>query len=185
MKQVSFTQMKNGTPDEYNFLQNLEVQFANNTHERILNYMAQDQETLLGYQITRLEHSLQTATRAYQDKAETEMVVAALIHDIGDNLCPYNHAEFATAILRPYVSEKCAWVIEKHALFQKYYYSHHNGGNRNQRDKYKTHVFYQDCVDFCENWDQASFAPDYKSHNLEFFAPMVKEIFNRKPRFQE
>ena len=129
----------------------------------------------------RLEHSLQTATRAKNDKASEEMIVASLLHDIGDELAPTNHAECAAAILKPYVSEKTHWIIEKHGEFQMYYYAHHLGKNKNQRDKYKDHKYYQDTVDFCENWDQASFDPNYKSMSLEDFTPMVKKIFSRKP----
>ena len=137
--------------------------------------------TLEGYQITRLEHSLQTATRALNDKANDEMVVAALLHDIGDELAPLNHSEYAAAVLKPYVDEKTHWIILKHGEFQMYYYAHHLGGNRNQRDKYKGHKYYQDTVNFCENWDQNSFDPNFKSLPLEDFAPLVRKIFSRKP----
>ena len=184
MKQVAFTQMKDGTTAEYLFLRKLEEDFASDTYQRIMEYMGASETTLPGYRITRLEHSLQTATRAYRDNADVDMIVGALLHDIGDNLCPYNHAEFAAAMLKPFVHEKCAWVVEKHAIFQKYYYAHHYGNDRNERDTYKTHPYYQDCVDFCENWDQASFDPNYKSETLSFFVPMVKEVFSRKPQFQ-
>ena len=54
-------------------------------------------------------------------------------------------------------------------------------GDRNKRDKYKSHKYYQACVDFCEKYDQASFDPDYKSLPLSEFEPMVKRIFSRKP----
>ena len=137
--------------------------------------------TLEGYQVSRLEHSLQTATRALRDKADVEMVVAALLHDIGDELAPLNHSEYAAAVLKPYVSEKTHWIIEKHGEFQMYFYAHHLGGNKNQRDKYKGHKYYQDTVDFCEHWDQKSFDPNYKSLSLKEFEPMVREIFSRKP----
>ena len=100
-------------------------------------------DTLEGYKITRLEHSLQTATRALNDKASDEMVVAALLHDIGDELAPLNHSEYAATVLKPYVSEKTRWIVEKHGEFQMYYYAHHLGGNRNQREKYKGHKYYK------------------------------------------
>ena len=102
--------------------------------------------TLEGYKITRLEHSLQTATRAFKDKASEEMVVAALLHDIGDELAPLNHSEYAAAVLTPYVSEKTHWIVEKHGEFQMYYYAHNLGNNQNKRDKYKEHKYYNDTV---------------------------------------
>ncbi len=181
MKKVSFTEMKKGTKEDYLFLDKHEKDFANQTAERILKFMSNLTETLEGYQISRLEHSLQSATRAYKNKESEEMVVAALLHDIGDELAPMNHSEYAAAILKPYVSEKTHWIIEKHGEFQMYYYAHHLGGNRNKRDKYKDHKYYQATIDFCEKYDQISFDPNYKSFPLEFFRPMVKKVFSRKP----
>tara|TARA_B100000963_G_scaffold356752_1_gene377549 strand:+ start:8037 stop:8594 length:558 start_codon:yes stop_codon:yes gene_type:complete len=181
MKKVNFTEMKKGTKDDYLFLDKHEKDFANKTAERILKFMSNLTETLEGYQISRLEHSLQSATRAYKNKESEELVVAALLHDIGDELAPMNHSEYAAAILKPYVSEKTHWIIEKHGEFQMYYYAHHLGGNRYKRDKYKDHKYYQDTINFCEKYDQCSFDPNYKSLPLEFFRPLVKKIFSRKP----
>ena len=181
MKTVNFTQMKDGTKDEYLLLDKYEQEYIDGTAGRILNFMKGLTSTLEGYKITRLEHSLQSATRALNDGADEEMIVAALLHDIGDELAPLNHSEYAASVLKPYVSEKTHWIIEKHGEFQMYYYAHHLGKNQNQRDKYKDHKYYQDAINFCEKWDQASFNPDYESKPLEFFAPMVKKIFARKP----
>ena len=181
MKKVSFTEMKNGTKDDYLFLDRHEKNFASKTADRILKFMSGLTETLEGYQISRLEHSLQCATRAYKNGESEEIVVAALLHDIGDELAPMNHSEYAAAILKPYVSERTYWIVEKHGEFQMFYYAHHLGGDKNKRDKYKRHKYYQATKDFCEKYDQNSFDPDYKSLPLEFFKPMVKKIFSRKP----
>ena len=181
MKTVNFTKMKDGSKEEYLLLDKYEQDYINGTADRILNFMKGLTSTLEGYKISRLEHSLQSATRAFNDGAEEEMIVAALLHDIGDELAPLNHSEYAASVLRPYVTEKTHWIIEKHGEFQMYYYAHHLGGNRNQRDKYKGHKYYQDTVDFCENWDQKSFDPNYKSLTLKEFEPMVRKIFSRKP----
>ncbi len=181
MKTVKFTQMKDGSKEEYLLLDEYEKEYINGTADRILKFMKGLTSTLEGYKISRLEHSLQAATRAFNDNADEEMVVATLLHDIGDELAPLNHSEYAAAVLKPYVSEKTHWIIEKHGEFQMYYYAHHLGKNRNQRDKYKGHKYYQNTVDFCEKWDQASFDPDYESKTLEFFTPMLKKIFARKP----
>ena len=181
MKTVNFTEMKNGTKEEYLMLDEHEQNYINGTADRIIKFMSRLNSTLEGYKITRLEHSLQTATRAYKDNASEEMIVAALLHDLGDELAPLNHSEYAASVLKPYVSEKTHWIIKKHGEFQMYYYAHHLGKNQNQRDKYKDHKYYQDAVDFCEKWDQASFDPSYENMSLEEFAPMVKKIFSRKP----
>ena len=149
--------------------------------DRLMNFMKKLDTSLEGYQVSRLEHSLQSATRALKDKADEEMIVATLFHDIGDELAPMNHSEYAAAVLKPYVSEKTHWIVEKHGEFQMYYYAHHLGGNRNQRDKYKGHKFFDETVNFCENWDQKSFDPNYKSLTLKDFEPMVQRIFSRTP----
>ena len=181
MKKVSFTEMKNGTKEDYLILDKHEKEFASKTAERIIKYMHGLTETLEGYQVSRLEHSLQSATRAYNNKENEEMIVATLLHDIGDDLAPMNHSEYAAAILKPYVSERTHWIIEKHGEFQTYYYAHYLGGDKNKREKYKDHEYYQDTIDFCEKYDQNSFDPSYESLPLKFFEPMIKKIFSRKP----
>ncbi len=181
MKKVNFTQMKDGTKEDYLLLDKHEKYFINGTADRIIKFMSGLTKTLEGYRINRLEHSLQTATRALNDKADEEMIVAALLHDIGDELAPLNHSEYAAAVLKPYVSEKTHWIVEKHGEFQMYYFAHHLGGNKNQRDKYKGHQYYKDTVNFCENWDQKSFDPNFKSLTLKEFEPFIKKIFSRKP----
>jgi len=181
MTKAKFIEMKHGSKEDYLLLETYEKKYIQGTADRIIKFMSGLNSTLEGYQVSRLEHSLQTATRALNDKADDEMVVAALLHDIGDELAPLNHSEYAAAVLKPYVSEKTHWIIDKHGEFQMYYYAHHLGGNKNQREKYKGHKYYQDTVDFCEYWDQKSFDPNYKSLPLKEFEPMVKKIFSRKP----
>ena len=178
---VSFTSMAAGTKEDYELLEKLEAEFAASTADRVLEQLRGLSGSLAGYKVDRLEHSLQSATRAYRDNADEEMVVAALLHDIGDLLAPHNHSEMAAAVLRPYVSERTYWVVRQHGLFQTYYYAHHVGGDRNARDRYLDHPYYQDAVDFCHKWDQASFDPDYEPFPLEFFEPMVRRVFAREP----
>ena len=181
MEKVKFTQMKDGNKEDYLLLEKHEKKYIEGTADRLIKFMDNLNATLEGYQITRLEHSLQSATRALNDKASEEMIVATLLHDIGDELAPLNHSEYAAAVLKPYVSEKTHWIIEKHGEFQMYYYAHHLGGDKNQREKYKGHKYYQDTIEFCENWDQKSFDPNFKSLTLNDFEPMIKKIFSRKP----
>ena len=111
------------------------------------------------------------------------MIVATLLHDIGDSLAPYNHSQLIAAVLRPYVSEKVHWIMLHHGLFQEYYYAHHLGQDRNSRDKFKDHPYYQDAIDFCEKWDQKSFDPNYESFPLDHFEPMVRRLFSKEPNF--
>ncbi|KAI1703742.1 hypothetical protein DdX_14681 [Ditylenchus destructor] len=134
-----------------------------------------------GAKVDLFEHSLQTASRAYRDRADEEMVVVALLHDIGEMMSPMNDGEVAGAILKPYVSPEAYWILTHHEIFQGYYYFHHVGGNRDTRDIYKDHPNYQTTVDFCHNWDQPSFDPEYESFPISHFEPMLKHILQRKP----
>ena len=123
MKKVKFTQMKDGTKEDYDLLSKYEEKFSKDLPDRVLEALKNLDSSVDGYQVTRLEHSLQSATRAEKDGADEEMVVATLIHDIGDNLAPHNHSQLVASVLRPYVSEKIYWIILHHGIFQEYYYA--------------------------------------------------------------
>ncbi|MEQ9259023.1 MAG: HD domain-containing protein [Roseovarius sp.] len=182
MDKVSFTQMKDGTKEDYEFLTAHEIDHTKHTAKRLMKALVELDESLSGYQITRLGHSLQSATRAWRDGADTDWVVAALLHDIGDIYAPYNHDEYAATILRPFVREQCAWVVQTHGDFQMLYYGHHlEGADQHKRERHRGNLYFDDNAEFCERWDQASFDPDYDTLPLEFFAPMVEEVFARKP----
>lgn len=179
MQTVSFRQMKDGTKEDYEFLAGLEQQFVDQLPERILEALQNLESTLSGYQVTRLEHSLQAATRAEADGADEEMVLAALLHDLGDDLAPENHAQYAASIIQPYVRPEVTWVVKHHGLFQQVYYAHHFGEDPYARDLYRDHPYYQSCIRFCERWDQAAFDPDYPTKPLSHFEPLVRRIFAR------
>jgi len=181
MEHVKFTQMKDGDKEDYTFLTEHEIEYTKGTADRLLKALVSLDEGLSGYQITRLGHSVQSATLAYRDGADIDWIVSALLHDIGDIFAPYNHDEYAATILKPFVREQCTWVVEKHGDFQMIYYGDHVGGNPNKRDAYKNHPYFEDCVEFCERWDQSSFDPTYDSKPIEFFADMVREVFARTP----
>jgi predicted HD phosphohydrolase len=178
---VSFRRMQDGTREDYLLLDQTERECAQQLPDKILAALGQLGNALRGYQVSRLHHSLQTATRALRDGADDELIAAALIHDIGDELAPYSHQEIAAAILRPYVRAEVTWIVEHHALFQNYYYVHHLGGDRHARERYKDHPWYGACRDFCANWDQNSFDPEYPTEPLSKFEPIVRRIFSRAP----
>jgi predicted HD phosphohydrolase len=145
----------------------------------VLGALAELEHSYPGEMVNRLVHSLQTATRAHRDGKDEEFVVAALLHDIGDMVATMNHAEYAAAMLKPYVRPHVYWMIRQHGLFQGYYYFHHFGMDRDAREKYRGHPAFEMCVEFCAKYDQAAFDPDYDTMPLEAFAPMVRRIFAR------
>ena len=173
---VSFTAMEHGTQADYDLVDAHHVALRDNLADRVLDWM-RELEGDSPYQVSRLEHCLQTATRAERDGADDESVVCALLHDIGDILAPANHSQLAAALLQPYISEKNHWIIKHHGVFQGYYYFHFHGLDREAREQFRDHEYYQACVDFCANWDQVSFDPDYDTLPLEHFEDRVRALF--------
>jgi len=185
MDTVNFTRMQDGTSEEYAFLEKLEISYAKALPTRIEAQLKNLESSFSGYQISRLEHSLQSATRAHRDGRSVDYVVSALVHDIGDELAPYSHSEMAAAVLRPYVSEKLYWIIKTHGVFQMYYYGEQTGVDKNARDCYRENPWFDEAVEFCEKYDENCFDPEYKSESLAFFRPMLQEVFSRDPQFGE
>src|SRR5258706_833057 len=134
-----------------------------------------------GMSVDRLDHCLQTATRATRAGESDEFVFCALLHDIGDILASYNHADLATSIVRPFVSEGLAWMVQHHAVFQSYYFFGHLGLDPNGRNQYSDHPLFDLTARFCDEYDQAAFDPRYPTMPLEEFAPLATELM-RTPR---
>lgn len=173
---VGFTAMADGTAEDYRLLGELERVQLRGFPDRVLEWLTTMDDEHSGYQVTRLEHSLQAATRAHRAGEDEETVVCALLHDIGDYLAPANHSEVAAAMLRPYVSERNYWVIKHHGVFQGAYYFQHLGEDPHARERWRDHPYFQDTVAFCADYDQVSFDPDYHWEPLSFFEPMVRRL---------
>ena len=182
MATVSYTRMADMTEADMQLINADADADARELPGRLMNAVAALERFQGSLKVSRLEHSLQSATRASRAGKDKEYVAAALLHDIGDALAPHSHGEMVAAVLRPFVSERVCWIVQKHGLFQSYYYAHLMGEDRNARDRYIDHPFYDDCVEFCEQFDQNCFDPDYDSLPLEFFRPIVEDVF-RAPRY--
>ncbi len=176
---VSFGAMADGTREEYEWLRTLSRANPVPVADNVLALLKALEGHSDGYQVDRLGHSLQVATRAFRDGADEEMLCVALLHDIGDLHAPGNHSAFAAAVLRPYISEENHWLVLHHGVFQGYYYFHHHDMDRDAREQFRGHPAFQKTVDFCENWDQRSFDGSYDTMPLEAFEPMVRRLFER------
>jgi predicted HD phosphohydrolase len=175
---VSYTQMKHGTKEDYELLMG---GWANDDNtdavvSTLLDLVERQDGDNGAHPISRREHSLQSGTRAVRDGADDETIFIALLHDIGDVLALHNHSEVSAAILRPYLSDEAWWVVRHHGIFQTYYYAHHLGGDRHERDQHRDHPHFAACVRFCERYDQCSFDPAYVSLTPEDFAPIVRRV---------
>ncbi|MCU1391741.1 MAG: putative phosphohydrolase [Ilumatobacteraceae bacterium] len=176
----TFTRMDDASPEQLAVvISEAQLHLNDQVADRLLEQLNTLKGPTLGYQVDRYEHSLQTASRAHRDGARIDMVVAALLHDIGDALAPANHSELAAAILAPYVDEETTWVVRHHGVFQGYHYWHKIGFDRDTRERYRSSPFFDAAAHFCGAWDQEAFDPVYDTLPLEVFEPMVREVFAR------
>jgi predicted HD phosphohydrolase len=183
-KPVSFTRIQDGSPEEFATVMASLRTLTGNLPYRILEGLEQSaDEGVGGYQVNRIQHVLQSATRAHRAGESTDYVVAALVHDIGDLMAPYSHGEIASAVIKPFVEPRLSWILKVHPIFTAYYYADFIGADKNARDRHRDNQWFDDAVYFVENYDENCFDPQYDSLPLEFFEPMVHEVFSRPPRF--
>ena len=184
MKKVSFTHIGNATKTEWDIINSDHLKDRKETGQYIINYLKNVGRTgKPPLQVSLLDHSLQTATRAFRDGADDETVVCALLHDIGDKIAPDNHGTVAAAILEPFISPENHWMVLHHPLFQGYHFYHHIGRNRDDRDTFQNHPAYEKTRHFCDFWDAPAFDPGYDTLPLETFEPLVRKVFEKQPTF--
>ena len=179
---ANFTHMEDGSAEDWAIIAKDFGQYAALLPDRIMTHLRLLDGDFGGFPVDRLAHSLQTATLAHRDGRDEEYVVCALLHDIGDTLGSFNHADIAAAILKPFVSEENLWMIEKHAIFQGYYFFHHLGLDRHLREQFKDHPQFEQTIEFCARYDAAAFDPDGEVLPLEFFEPMLRRVFAQPRR---
>ena len=178
-ERASFTDMQNSQEDDWRIIGAEFRPFAANLPDRVLAHLQLLDGDCGGFPIDRLAHSLQTATRAYRDGRDEEYVTCALLHDIGDTLGSYNHPDIAAAILKPFVSAENLAMVEKHGIFQGYYFFHFLGMDRHLREQFAGQAVYQKTLEFCEKYDAPAFDPAYENLPLAFFEPMLRRVMAR------
>jgi len=175
-KLAQFHAMTDGTKEDWRIIGEASVHNFVGLPERLMAHLELLGGDFGGFAVDRLTHSLQTATRAERAGRDDEYVLCALVHDIGDTLGPANHADIAAAILKPFVSEQNHWMVEQHGIFQGYYFFHLLGGNRDIREQFRDHPWFDYCAEFCAEYDQNSFDPDYPTEPLEHFEPLIRSV---------
>jgi len=178
--EIRFTRLGDGTAAEYAYLESLDHSLNRSyLDDLVALFKTTDRET--GYPLSPMRHALQTATRALRDDADDEIVFAALFHDIADRISPINHAAVGAEILRPFIGSRTHWILAHHAVFQGYYFWHHIGKDRNDRERYRGNPHFDACAEFCERWDSISFDPAYDTLPLDAFRPVMERITSREP----
>ncbi|WP_269716553.1 HD domain-containing protein [Caulobacter sp. NIBR2454] len=179
---AKFHAMTEGTVEDWGIIAQASMEFGRELPTRLIAHLKLLQGDCGGFAVDRLEHSLQTATRAHQDGKDEEYVVCALLHDIGDILGPRNHADIAAAIVQPFVSEQNHWMVAQHAIFQGYYFFDHLGLDKNMREQFRGHPAFEHTAQFCHIYDQPAFDPAFKSMPLEAFEPMLQRVMSTPKR---
>lgn len=178
---ANFTRFDQSQADDWREIDAHFRDYREGVVERVITHLLRLKGDTHGYPVDRYTHCLQTATRAERAGADDETIVCALLHDIGDDLAPDNHAEIAAAILEPFIDPLNVWMIRHHELFQGYHYRHFYDLDRHLRDDYRGHPGYERTVRFCDDWDQTSFDPDYDTLPLEHFRPLLERVLARPP----
>ena len=179
---ATFHAMTEGTAEDWMVIAAHAAQFNRSLADRVMAHLELLKGDAGGFAVDRLEHSVQTATRAAKAGKDDEYVVCALLHDIGDTLGSYNHPDIAAAILKPFVSDENLWMVQMHGVFQGYNFFHYLGLDRDMRDRHRDHPCYEQTVEFCQEFDQPAFDPGYPSMTLADFEPAVRELFSRARR---
>lgn len=174
---ATFHDMAESTQKDWQTIMSHNIPFAQNGGKRVLDHLKLLDGDFGGFAVDRLTHSLQTATRAHRDGRDEAYVVMALLHDIGDTLGASNHPDIAAAILKPFVSDELLWIVQHHGIFQGQNFFHHLGLDRNMREQFRGHPFFDATEEFIDKYDCPSFDPNYDNMPLEFFEPMVMDLF--------
>ena len=172
-----FANMASSTAEDWLIIGSHMIPFARALPDRVLAHLQLLDGDFGGFPVDRLTHCLQTATLAHRDGRDDEYVVCALLHDIGDTLGSYNHADIAAAILKPFVSDENFWMVEKHAIFQGYYFFQHLGMDPNMRDAFRSHPAFDRTEEFCRKYDSPAFDPKAEALPLSFFEPKLRAVF--------
>ena len=179
---AKFRNFEEGTQGDWAIIASQYGGFARGLPDRVLTHLKLLDGDFGGFPIDRLQHCLQTATRAHRDGQPETYVVMALLHDIGDTLGTYNHPDIGAAMIKPFVTEQEHWICAQHGLFQGNYYFHFVGMDRDARDVHRGHDHWDACEHFCRTYDQAAFDPDYDTEPLEFFEPMLRRVMAKPLR---
>jgi predicted HD phosphohydrolase len=180
---ASFTRADQATDAEWRWIGMATIAQQPAVAETLLAMLTSTKGFNVGFKVDQLTHMTQAATRAKNANASDELVLCALCHDIGKVISIEGHPEIAAALLRPYVSDGVYQIVRTHQDFQGKWYYNYLGRPTNLRDQYVALPWYNQAVTFTDEWDQISFDPTFKTQPLDYFEPLVRQMF-AKPTFR-
>ena len=165
LDRAAFTSMTEGTQDDWAAIVRAGMAHQGEHVDRILSHLKLLDGDYGGFAVDRLEHSLQTATRAHRGRPGRGIrrLRPAARHRRHPAAGQPRRAS-AAAILKPFVSEPNHWMVEKHGIFQGYYFFHHLGLDRDMRDEYRGHPWFEYTAQFCHLYDQNRLRPGLRHH---------------------
>ncbi len=180
--QASFTRLDDSTGEDFARLMPFDAAQARALPDRVLAHLRLLDGEHGGWPVNRWQHSLLAATMAAEDGRDEEYVVCALLHDIGDVLASWNHADLAATMLEPFVREEHHWMVKHHGIVQGYHFFHHIGLDRHQRDALASHPHYALTADFVERYDNRAFDPARAVAGIALFEPMLRRVLAQPRR---
>lgn len=175
---ASFTRMDESTAEDWRIISGQHEVLVDRLPDQLMDHLRLLGGDHGGFAVDRLTHSLQTAHRAERDGRDEAYVACALLHDIGDVLAPRNHPDIAAAVVKPWVPEAYHWMVEQHGTFQGYYFWHHLGGDRNARERFRGHDYFELTEEFCARYDMLAFDPEYPTPPLSHYEPLLRGVFS-------
>jgi predicted HD phosphohydrolase len=67
-------------------------------------------------------------------------------------------------------------MVEQHGIFQGYYFFHHLGMDRDMRERFRGHPWFDRTAEFCALYDGPAFDPKGEALPLEYFEPMLRRV---------
>ena len=180
---TTFTRMDESTAEQWAVIGKETVEAQPLVADHVLTLLRNLEGMVLGFAVDQLTHCLQTATLAERAGADDELVVAALLHDVGKYVSVANHPGIAAEMIRPYVRDEVYHAIRVHQDFQGKHYYGHFGGDTGAREKYRDEPWFDLAARFADEWDQVAFDPDYDTLPLEHFERTVRAVFAMPKNF--
>jgi predicted HD phosphohydrolase len=167
----------------------------------LVGLFAEAGERAYGESVTQLAHALQCAALAHRDRGDDEVVVAALLHDVGHLVSHraeapgHHHGSDGAELVRAFVPPRVAWLIEHHVVAKRYLCtvdaryvdelspasrrSYVVQGARLELDEQlalETRPWFADAVRL-RRWDDAAKVPGLGCPPLVEYAPLLERYF--------